>query len=74
MPDVGTSGLLADRGDSMASQYLFGGVKSGKVLCLYPIGEPHGVISDCSVQIQVTGTVMKIIYTQQVMPAAACSH
>ena len=53
----------------MASQYLFGGVKSREMLCLYPIGEPHGFMSDFSGQMQVTGTVIKSIYTQQVMPA-----
>lgn len=52
----------------MISQYLFGGVKSCKVLCPYPIREPHGFISDYLGQRQVTGTVIKIIYTQQVMP------
>lgn len=52
----------------MASQYLFGGVKTARVPCLYPIREPHGFVSDLLGQMQVTGTVMKLIYMQQIMP------
>ena len=50
----------------MASQYLFGGVKSRNVPCLYPIRESHGV-SDFLGQLQGAGTVRKIAYVQQVI-------